>query len=146
MAPAGSVPLPSKPRSADRSPQLKPLASLSAERRIPPVDPASLANAMDQIDNLRLVTPSASTAPSAAASPDASGSNSPAQSTQMQLEGVEKVLQQSLGGQSQTKSQAPTSVPMPEGKMDVKATSAPGTPHFGAQTELYVLDKRTLQS
>jgi hypothetical protein len=140
MAPNPSVPMPSKPRSADRSPLLKPLASLSAERRIPPVDPVSLANAMDQIDNLRLVkTPAGSTAPSAAASPDASGSNSPVQPGKLQLEGVEKVLQQSLAQaprqQMGAQTQVPTSIPMPESK-DVSATSAPATPHFGAQTEL----------
>jgi hypothetical protein len=113
---------------------LKPLATLSTgtESRLPPVDAASLANAMDQIDNLRLVkTPAGSAAPSAATSPDASGSNSPAQGAQMQLDGVENVLRQNSNS-----GQAPTSIPMPDSKVDMKAVSAPGTPHFGAQSEL----------
>lgn len=85
---------------------------------------------MDQIDNLRLVkTPAGSAAPSAATSPDASGSNSPAQGAQMQLDGVENVLRQGQG-------QPPSSISMPDSKVDMKAASAPGTPHFGAQSEL----------
>lgn len=86
---------------------------------MPPVDPNTLADAMKNLNTLRSVkTPAGSAAPSAATSPAASGSNSPAATGQAQLDGVEKILQGNAGA------------------LENKTVSAPGTPHFGAQTEL----------
>lgn len=127
-----------------------------------PVDPAVLANAMANLDTLRKVkTPSASAAPSAATSPAASGASSPnpggvpthglSQTVMLQGPG------QPAGGVPVTLQMAPASQPptpavpaqgqqqasgAQQGQgagVDVKMSrpsSAPGTPHFGAQSEM----------
>lgn len=137
--PPTSIPAPKTVKSANRSPALVPQpmapitgnapSSLSpASSRPKPVDPAVLADAMKNLDTLRQTkTPTASAAPSAAVSPAASGSSSPQPSGQLQLENVETVLQK--GAQTQP-------APTPPSGIDSKGISAPGTPHFGAQTEL----------
>ena len=118
-----------------------------------PVDPSVLANAIGKLDTLRKVkTPSASTAPSAATSPAASGASSPnpgglpthGLSQTVMLQGAG----QPAGGVPVTLQMAPASQPATpavtgqtpgqQQAMDVKisAASAPGTPHFGAQSEM----------
>lgn len=128
MSSTPPVPTSGKPRSADRSPYLapKPLTSTTKEDGQPPVDPSDLANAMKNLNTLQSVkTPAGSAAPSAATSPDVSGSNSPNPPGQLQLEGLDKLIQQN-----------PLAMPAGEGKLEGKTISVPGTPHFGAQSEL----------
>jgi 6-phosphofructo-2-kinase/fructose-2,6-biphosphatase 2 len=78
-----------------------------------PVEPAVLADAISKLDTLRMTkTPGASGATSPAASVSASGASSP---NVTGLPGVDKVTPLAPDG---------------------KTISAPGTPHFGAQTEM----------
>jgi 6-phosphofructo-2-kinase/fructose-2,6-biphosphatase 2 len=114
-----SMPPPSGPSKKARSPSIvrtqapnSLMSDLSELRK--PVEPGVLADAISKLDTLRMTkTPGASVAASAATSPAASASASGASSPKA---GVERA--NPLGS-------------------DVKTpTSVPGTPHFGAQTEM----------
>lgn len=120
-----------------------------------PVDPQVLASAMADLNTLRNVkTPSASAAPSAATSPAASGASSPnpggipthgmTQTVMLQgagapSGGVPMTLQMQPATQPPAPAVPGTSQQQQQGAVDVKMSrpsSAPGTPHFGAQTEM----------
>jgi 6-phosphofructo-2-kinase/fructose-2,6-biphosphatase 2 len=127
--------LPTKSRSpvspksiASKSPQLRPtgpnslLSDLSQQNE--PVPPTVLADAISKLDNLRLSrTPSATSNPT----PSASGASSP---NNIGLPGVEKVVA-GLGMTGVT-----STVGNELGARG--AVSVPGTPHFGAGSEMCV--------
>lgn len=106
-----------------------------------PVDPQTLADAMANLDTLRKVkTPSASAAPSAATSPVGSGASSP-NPTGIPTHGLSQTVMMQSASQPAGQG-VPVSLQMqqgPGGVQEVKVSrpsSAPGTPHFGAQSEM----------
>ncbi|ORY33454.1 6-phosphofructo-2-kinase-domain-containing protein [Naematelia encephala] len=108
----------SKTPKTPRSPNLRPSSSnsLMSDLNVPPipVEPQVLENAIKNLDVLRSTkTPSSTTAPS----PAASGASSPSGSHMPGADKVAAAIGAALSGEPKT-------------------ISAPGTPHFGAQSDL----------
>ncbi|WVF73002.1 hypothetical protein IAT40_007820 [Kwoniella sp. CBS 6097] len=121
---------PSAPASASRSPRMKPMTGISTQldqhQQKKGVDPSVLADAVSKLDMIRSAPAPMSTVTTPAVTPGASGASSPNYF----------VPPGAITPAGVNPDKLPSADP---GKI-----SAPGTPHFGAQTELLrTLDEST---